>query len=109
MLKSLVIYDSNFGNTQIIAETIAKGLAAQAVKISKLDPQKVHDYDLIVIGTPIIGWQPTVNLRAFLNQLPDLTGIKAATFDTRVKLFYSRRCYGQSGQQLTGAGSQNYH
>lgn len=88
-MKSLVIYDSNFGNTKKIAEVVADELGCAAVKITDIDPSDLTSYDLLVVGTPIIGWMPTEHMQAFLAKLKtgELSGVKATTFDTRVKLF----------------------
>lgn len=86
-MNTLVIYDSNFGNTKTIAETIGKELGAKVAKVTEIKAEDLKGYDLLIVGTPIIGWRPTVNLQAFLDKLPDLNGVKATTFDTRVKLF----------------------
>ncbi|MBI5538668.1 MAG: flavodoxin domain-containing protein [Bacteroidia bacterium] len=90
-MKSLVIYDSNFGNTKIIAEVISKGFGENAICISvnEFSPKYLEGVKLIIVGSPIIGWQPTERMMAFLNYFNpnELKEIKAATFDTRVKLF----------------------
>ena len=54
-MKALVIYESMFGNTQTIAESIAKGLAeSMSVEILEVSaaPTVVKDIDLLVIGGP---------------------------------------------------------
>jgi flavodoxin len=45
--------------------------------------------ELLIVGSPIIGWKPTVRMQEFLAGLApgQLKGIKVTTFDTRVKLF----------------------
>lgn len=59
MIKSLVIYDSNFGNTQKVAEAIARELKAQAVHVSKVLFSELAGLDLIVVGSPINAWRPS--------------------------------------------------
>lgn len=105
-MKSLVIYDSNFGNTQKVAEVIARILGAKAVKISAIQPSELTHYELLVVGTPIIGWRPTADMQAFLQQLPNLSGLKIATFDTRVKLFIHGDAMGKVAASLKKCGAE---
>jgi flavodoxin len=91
-MKTLVIYDTNFGNTRIIAEAIAKGFGNQAkvVSASKISKEDIDQITHIVVGSPIYQWKPTENMMKWLNSLKDnqLAGIKATTFDTRVRIFH---------------------
>jgi|WetSurMetagenome_2_1015567.scaffolds.fasta_scaffold709651_1 flavodoxin len=105
-MKSLVIYDSFFGNTQQVAEAIAAGLGADAVKVSSLHAGESRNYDLLVVGTPIMGWKPTVSMQAFLGELPSLKGIKATAFDTRVRLFVHGDAMAKVADALRGAGAE---
>jgi len=92
MMKSLVIYDSNFGNTKMIAETISKELGkdSKALFISDFDVKDLTGISLLIVGSPIIGWRPSEKMGTFLEVLGknQLKGIKVATFDTRVKVFF---------------------
>jgi flavodoxin len=105
-MKSLVAYDSNFSNTQKIAEIIAEELGVKAVKISHLNPKDLNGYNFLIIGTPIIGWKPTVKMQVFLQNLPNLKGIKATTFDTRVKLFIHGDAMNQVANSLKNFGAE---
>jgi hypothetical protein len=55
-MRAIVIYESMYGNTRQIAESIAEGLSAAAdtavVPVSKLAPDTVAGADLIVVGGP---------------------------------------------------------
>ena len=90
-MKALVIYDSNLGNTKLIAETIAAGLGEGTCSLSVVNVKAddLMGVGLLVVGSPIVGWKPTERMQQFLAGLKpgQLTGIKATTFDTRVKLF----------------------
>lgn len=107
-MRSLVVYDSNYGNTQKIAEIIAEGLGCDAFRISELEPSQLSDYDLLVVGTPINGWRPTVGMEEFLSKLKkrQLDGIKATTFDTRVKLFIHGDAMGKLAHALEDSGAE---
>jgi flavodoxin len=90
-MRALVIYDSNFGHTKLIAEEIAKNLQGEITTISvkEFDPAELVGKDLVVLGSPINGWRPTGAITAVLQVLSKegLHGMKFTTFDTRVKLF----------------------
>lgn len=91
-MKAIVIYDTNFGNTKIIAETIAAGLGknVETASVSGFDIKKMKGIELLVVGSPIIGWKPSERMQGFLDKLGkgQLKGVKAATFDTRAKIFH---------------------
>lgn len=106
-MKSIVIYDSNCGNTQKVAEAIADELGTRAANISSIIPGELAGLDFLVVGTPIIGWRPTVGMQEFLSKLQSgyLNGIKATTFDTRVKLFIHGDAMGKVAKSLKFAGA----
>ncbi|MBT8198175.1 MAG: flavodoxin [Acidimicrobiia bacterium] len=54
-MRALVVYESMFGNTQAIAESIAKGLAeSMDVEILEVSsaPSVIADIELLVVGGP---------------------------------------------------------
>jgi hypothetical protein len=55
-MKSLIIYESMYGNTHAVAEAIAEGLrtAGEAKVVSTADAEKTNftDVDLLVVGGP---------------------------------------------------------
>lgn len=59
-MKTLVVYESMFGNTRRIAEAIAQGLASGSdVKVSSVadaNPHDAEDADLLVVGGPTHAW-----------------------------------------------------
>lgn len=88
-MKSLVLYDSNYGNTQKIAQIVADELKSTIKHVSEFTKSDLKDIELLIVGSPIIGWQPSEKTNAFLSGLSrdDLKNIKVTAFDTRVKLF----------------------
>jgi flavodoxin len=103
-MTSLVLFDSNYGNTKIIAETIAGRLGAAAVPVAGVTPSSLAGVDLLVVGSPIIGWKPSEKMQGFLAGLADgsLRGVKAAAFDTRVRLFI----HGDAARKISHALEQ---
>ena len=55
-MKTVVIYDSRFGNTERLAEVIAQHLGADAPLWAAVGAAKValelRDWDLLIIGAP---------------------------------------------------------
>jgi len=109
-MKALVIFDSNFGNTKIIAETISKGLGkdVKVLSVSDFNIRELEGIELLVVGSPIIGWKPSEKMGRFLTGLSSnqLKGLKAATFDTRVKLFISGDASKKIAKGLKKAGAE---
>lgn len=89
MMKALVIYDSQFGNTEQIAKAIGGGIGAEAqvVNIAQADPADLAFYNLIIVGAPTQGGRYRPQVKSFLESLPAgaLENKKVAAFDTRVK------------------------
>lgn len=109
-MKALVIFDSNFGNTKIIAETISRELGkdAKVLSVSDFNIKELEGIELLVVGSPIIGWKPSEKMGGFLAGLSSgqLKGLKAATFDTRVKLFISGDASKKIAKELKRAGAE---
>jgi len=91
-MEAVVLYDSNYGNTKTIAETISgslTGMAAKAVPVTSFNAQELQAGDLLVVGSPINGWRPTARITEALSSLDtdQLRGVRAAAFDTRLHIF----------------------
>ena len=88
-MKTLVMFDSVYGNTKRIAETISKELGkdSKAIPVSDFNMKKLEGIKLLVAGCPVNAWRPTAKMKKFLADLSEgqLKGIKAAAFDTKFK------------------------
>jgi flavodoxin len=108
-MKAVVLYDSAYGNTETIAEAMASRLGrdAAAVHVDGFDADALHPGDLLVVGSPINGWKPTARITETLADLGrrGLAGVKAAAFDTRVKLFIHGDAARKMTKALTEAGA----
>lgn len=108
-MKAVVLYDSAYGNTKTIAEAVASrlGPGAAAVHVDGFDAGALYPGDLLVVGSPINGWKPTARIIEALADLGrrGLTGVKAAAFDTRVKLFIHGDAARKMTKALTEAGA----
>jgi menaquinone-dependent protoporphyrinogen oxidase len=67
VVTSLIIFDTNYGSTQKVAEWIGEGFAG-ITKFCKVNDVDSLDYDLIVIGSPIYGQKPLKSIDAFLEK-----------------------------------------
>lgn len=92
MMKSLVIYESAFGNTEAIAFAIRDALLqygeATAYKTGEFNPAQLSAYDLIVAGSPTQKFNMLPDMRTFLDTIPPgaLAGRQVAAFDTRIDI-----------------------
>ncbi|MBI5952298.1 MAG: flavodoxin family protein [Chloroflexi bacterium] len=88
MNKVFVIYDSFFGNTEKVAQSIAAALNTQAVPVNQADAGQLRDLDQLVVGSPTRGFHPTEGISKLFSGLPKnhLTGVSVAAFDTRIVL-----------------------
>ncbi len=91
-MKTLVIYDSVFGNTEKIARAIGAALGAPVevpvLQVGSVTPEHLAGVEVLFVGSPTRGFKPTPAISAFLSALPAgaLKGVKAAAFDTRIPL-----------------------
>jgi flavodoxin len=109
-MKALVIYDSYFGNTKKIAEAIAGELEPETAVVAVTDfkPADLNGVELLIVGSPILGFRPSVKIEAFLNGLgkDQLSGVKAAAFDTRVRIFFHGDAAAKIAAGLEKAGAR---
>lgn len=86
-MKTLVIYDSVYGNTQKIAQVIGDNLTGEVkvAPVGSMNASDLQSFDLIIVGSPVHGGRATPTIDAFLKQLPphSLEGKSVAAFDTR--------------------------
>jgi flavodoxin len=107
-MNSLIIYDSQFGNTRKVAEEIAGTLKGKAIYVKDFKKNMLKSLNLLVVGSPIQAWRPTKQISDFLSSLPTgcLKGIKVTAFDTRVKIFFSGDAAGKINVALEKLGGE---
>ncbi len=82
-MKACVLYITRTGNTKRLAEAISGLLKAPVFDISHApEPSVIHDFDLLIIGTPVTGLRPAPEMQFFVKHLPEGTGKKAILFCT---------------------------
>jgi flavodoxin I len=86
-MKTLVVYDSLYGNTRTIAEAIGDAVPGdvEVLHAGEADPSALQAYDLLIVGAPTHGGRASEPARGFLDQIQAraLEGINVAGFDTR--------------------------
>ena len=90
MARVIVVYESKYGNTKLVAETIVEGMKEAGgvettlVKVKEVDFDKILDHDVILIGSPNHIGGPTRSVSRFIDKLGklDLKGKQIAVFDT---------------------------
>jgi len=89
-MKSLVVYDSQYGNTEMIAQAIGKAIGSQAVRIGELSPGELENLDLLILGSPTHGGWYTEGVKDLLESLPSQVSFKAVAFDTRTVTIWNK-------------------
>lgn len=107
-MHALVVFESMFGNTKAIAEAVAEGLSSridvETVAVDSAPVRVSESVALLVVGGPTHAFglsrpdtrstaaeqagstatSPVVGVREWLDRLEVPSGLRAATFDTRV-------------------------
>ena len=90
IMKILIVYDSLYGNTEIIAQIIKHTLEeknqVEICRVGELKPEQLNGIQYLIVGSPTQQFRPTAAMRTFLGNLPKdrLKGIRVAAFDTRL-------------------------
>ena len=119
-MSTLVIFDSTSGTTNsstsadsdttaAVAAAIAVelGEGTRAVPVDSLGLDSLTGIEVLVVGSPVVGWKPSRQLQAFLAQLRPgtLRGVRAAAFDTRVRTVLHGDAAGKISRALAKAGA----
>ena len=90
-MNTLIVYDSQYGNTErlarIIAHTLRASGEAHAVRVDPYHIFKTEGLDMLIIGSPTQAFSPTQEMQAFLKEISPqiLKGVQVACFDTRFR------------------------
>jgi flavorubredoxin len=90
LAKVIVIYESKYGNTKLVAEAIIEGISeiegieAILSELKEVDLNNIADYDAILVGSPNHFGGPTRSIKKFIDKLGklNLKGKMFAVFDT---------------------------
>ena len=89
-MKTLIIYDSVFGNTKKIAQAIQSALSASGevnlVQVGEMTPEQLTGVEFLFVGSPTRQFKATPATTQFLDSIPQngLNQVKIAVFDTRL-------------------------
>lgn len=89
-MKAIVAYDSAYGNTEQVAQTIGDALGAEqdvaVLRVVDVQPEQLAGLRLLIVGSPTQKFSPTAPTTALLKRIPKdaLQGVKVAAFDTRI-------------------------
>jgi flavodoxin len=90
-MKTLIVYDSDYGNTEKIARAIAGAIRpadeVAVLRPGEADPSALAWIDLLIIGSPTQGGRPTQAIQDFLSKIPAnaLENVQVTAFDTRIE------------------------
>ena len=90
MAKVIVVYESKYGNTKLVAETIVEGVkevsGVEAVlnELKEVDLNRLFGFDAVLVGSPNHIGSATRGIRKFIDKLGNLNlqGKLVAVFDT---------------------------
>jgi flavodoxin len=89
-VKTLIIYDSVYGNTEKIAQAIGNALGSQQEvelhRVSDVKPEQLTGLNVLIVGSPTQAFKPTKATSQLLGEISmnGLKGVKVAAFDTRI-------------------------
>jgi flavodoxin I len=106
-MKTLVIYDSLYGNTEKIAQAIAQVIPGevQVRRVGQVDAGDWETVDLLIVGSPTHGSLPSEAVRGLMERMgpPARAGAQAATFDTRLTWWFLERWGGFAASKMADA------
>ena len=90
MAKAIVVYESKYGNTKLVAETIVEGMnqvsgtEAILAELNDADLTQIDEFDAILVGSPNHMGGATRSIRKFIDKLGKLklASKQGAVFDT---------------------------
>jgi flavodoxin I len=104
-MKTLVAYDSVYGNTEKIAKAIGEAIAGEVtvLPVGEVNTSELTTLDLLIVGAPTHGGRPTEAMRDFLDKVRErgLKGINVAAFDTRLTARWVR-IFGYAAGRIAG-------
>jgi len=89
-MKDIVVYDTSYGNTKTIAETIAETLKASGIEVDLFDVKDMKklnatDYSFLVLGSPTRFGTMSFAVKGFLGKVKSEQWMNKpfAAFDTK--------------------------
>jgi len=105
-MKTLVVYDSVYGNTEKIAKAIGDAITGEVevLRVGDVNSSELKTFDLLIVGCPTHGGRPTQPMQDFLKGVPEpaLKGSNIAAFDTRLPTRWVR-IFGYAAGRIAGS------
>lgn len=87
-MKTIVVYDSIYGNTEKIAKSIGGAVTGDVkmISASEVNLSELVSVDLLIVGAPTQGFRPTKPVQTIIESIPGdtLKDVNVAAFDTRI-------------------------
>jgi flavodoxin I len=103
-MKTLVVYDSMYGNTEKIAHAMVAALSGEVVikSASAVMAGDLEKVELFLIGSPTQAGRPLKPMLAFIDSFSETSvkGLKTGVFDTRVKSSFAK-LFGYAAEKIT--------
>ena len=90
-MNALIVYDSQFGNTERIAQCITSSLRefgqARFARVGQIHPSELQGMDMLILGCPTQAMRQTPAMQSFIAHIPRelLNSLSVACFDTRFR------------------------
>jgi flavodoxin len=114
-VKALVVYDSQFGNTETIARAIAGAggkagrkaggkAGVRVARAAEVKPADLAGLDVLAVGSPTLGGRASPAVQAFLRSIPagSLAKVRVAAFDTRMTMWIAK-LFGWAADRIAAA------
>lgn len=113
-MNAIILYDSKFGNTEVVAKTVAHVLngfgQARAQRIAESTVLDLSGIDFLILGSPTRNRYASPAILSFLDLLPpnSLSQVSSAVFDTRYRQpqFFSGSGAHVIANRLRGLGAK---
>ena len=110
----MVLFDSYFGNTELIARAVMRGLSThhqtEAMRLKDLGVSLPEGVDILVVGSPTRAFRPSPEMQAFLRKIPSerASRLHVASFDTRIRpenvksgfVRFMMKCFGYAARPM---------
>lgn len=89
-MKTLIVYDSQYGNTEIVAQVFKHVLEqhgeVEITRVGAVTAEQMQGLHLLVVGSPTQRLTMTEGMKSFLAGISSgaLKGVRVAAFDTRL-------------------------
>jgi flavodoxin len=97
-MKACVLYFSMTGNTRRFAEAISDAFNIPVFDVNDTEPSAVNDFDMLILGTPVHGFNPSKGILSLVDRLPDGKGKRAILFCTY--RLWKGRTFGKMKKEL---------